>query len=136
MVQPWLFSSFQLLWSEVEFFSAVPNYPRQDGVWQPEPTPDWLSADPRYDDPVAELVQKGILELKLAVRDRHGLPRWTRMYLGSVYAGPMYEDEDRPHPCQGVVTLNMNTRRLSTDVGSLFDLLAANSRYELMVGSE
>ena len=58
------------------------------------------------------------------------------MYLGSVYAGPMYEDEDRPHPNQGVVTLNMNTRKLSPDLGSLFDLLSARCRYGQIVGSE
>ena len=84
-------------------------------------------------DPLDEVLQAGILELKVAVHDRHLLPRWMVLPVGSVYKKPLYDADDSPEPKRGVVTLDLRTHRLSAGVEALFDLLSAQTRFDLIV---
>ena len=130
-VQPWLFSAFTMSWADIDFISPIPTYERTDQGWQATP----MLEPPRPgkdEDPGRWLVEKGILALQVAVLDRHALPRWTRL-VGSVYMKPLLDEHDRPEPKRGVVTLELDTRRLSPGVEALFDLISEHCRFDLIV---
>lgn len=133
--KPRLFSAFQLHWSDVDFVSATPMYERVDGNWRPELTSIRPLAAETH-DLVQELVQAGILELKIAVHNRYLLPRWMSIPLGSIYAKPLYEVDGHPEPMRGVVTLDLKTSRLSVGVELLFELISTHSRFDLIVSGD
>lgn len=113
--------------------SPTPEYEAVDGVWAPCPTPDYLLAAGQ--DPARKLIDNGDLELKFIV-SRRCIPIWMLFAPGSVYVKPLYRADDRPDRSCCVVTLELNTFRLSVPVTEFFSLLSESCRFELIVTGE
>jgi hypothetical protein len=133
-LKPWFTRSRVLIpWANVMFVSPIPAVRRNGSewhTWQGENiTPDVLRSSLRF------------FCLQVALNARADL--WasagflTFVWLvTSVWIKPLYGADDKPHPTNGVITLDLRQRWLRNNGGSLLsalDIIERFSKFDLIV---
>jgi hypothetical protein len=126
-VRPWLAEPVSIAWHEVEFVCPVPTLERRPEGWR-----ERRSAGFEFR---STLASSGMLALYVVVRDRRPViaratgrtRRWARVWLR-----PMSDARDAPRPDQSLLRLELFVKKLGGSLDSLFDLLAAKARFDLV----